>query len=152
MFNINNLKGNNYMKNIHIIVILFFSIIGILFSNEPNITINHIDGDKGEVLFSHEKHQKEFKVEQKEILCVTCHHTEKAQKEIKTCIECHVISGQEKIITDVTAPKVSQKNDEGKVAANSVLYHKICRECHGKVKNNTKGESITACSICHPKK
>jgi len=123
-------------------------------ADKEKITINKIEGKKGEVQFPHKKHATEIKIDGKNIACKRCHHTLAADapkdlKEIKACTECHVKAGAAlKKVGDKEAPAFSNE----KMSQKSVLFHKVCRACHKEHKDQVKDKKIASCKNCHPKK
>ena len=110
---------------------------------------------KGIVVFSHKKHDAEYKIG-----CGECHHDEngkplenlKAGDDVKKCIECHKIAEYIK----GKAAKGLSKEKQREYHANAL--HDNCKACHkkfnkkNKLKSKDKGAAPTTCKACHPKK
>ena len=128
-------------------------------ADKAEITIDHIKGPKGAVVFPHAKHPAEFKqADGKPIVCKTCHHklkvdTPKDPKSVKGCPACHVPEGQaQKEIDGKKAPFFAVKKDNGKIDTKSVIFHKRCRACHKKVaKADPEKKGLPKCKNCHKK-
>ena len=106
---------------------------------------------KGIVMFTHDKHVKEYKAG-----CGECHHDENGKpldqlKEgdaVQNCIECHKIPSERPKGKD--APKLKKKE---RLEYHAEALHYNCKDCHKAFnkKNKTKKAPAT-CSQCHPKK
>jgi len=124
--------------------------------DKKTLKLDLIPGKKGVVTFEHEKHATAHKGPGgKAITCKECHHTEKADspadpKSVKPCTECHVLTGEPKVIDGKKAPILAKKNDKGDdFVPTSVLFHKNCTDCHKKMK--AEGKKIDGCTTCHKK-
>ena len=91
---------------------------------------------KGKVVFSHEKHGKDYAV-----TCAECHHVYEAGKniwkegdEVKKCKDCHVLED-------------TKTADGAKVMKLQNAFHKNCKDCH---KDKDKGP-YKKCEECHAK-
>jgi hypothetical protein len=93
---------------------------------------------KGPVKFTHEKHEKDYK-----IACADCHHVYKDGKNVWTekdpvqkCIECH-----------------DPKKKKGKALKLNSAYHKNCKTCHKNLNKEGKPTGpYKKCLGCHAKK
>ncbi len=100
---------------------------------------------KGPVKFTHEKHNKDFK-----IACTECHHEYKKEGDkkkniwkegdpVKKCGACH----------DPDSKKAKAK----KVLKLQNAYHKNCKNCHKALKKEGKKTGpFKKCNKCHAKK
>jgi len=107
---------------------------------------------KSIVMFSHEKHVKEYKAG-----CGECHHDAEAKPlnalkmgdEVQNCIGCHTKAGR--------APKAkkgeAKLSKKEKMAYHAEAIHLNCISCHKKA-NKASGTKAapTSCAKCHPKK
>lgn len=128
------------------------SLSGLVLAGVPkgkeSITLDQVKGKKGEVVFSHAKHASEYKAGGKAISCKTCHHTGDAPK-AKACSTCHVAEGGKAgTHGGKTAPFVAAKKGD-KFDVKSVVFHKLCLECHKKEK--TADKPLAKCTNCHKK-
>jgi len=107
---------------------------------------------KSIVMFSHEKHAKEYKAG-----CGECHHDAEGKPlsalkmgdEVQNCIACHKKPGR--------APKAKKGEaklpKKEKMAYHAEAIHLNCIACHKKA-NKASGTKAapTSCAKCHPKK
>lgn len=133
------------------LIALFAMLAGMLIADIPaekkEISIDHLEGNKGAVKFDHSKHAMEYKVDGKAIACTECHHTAKSDSDkMVACSECHSKDGTEKTVDGKKAPPLGEKSSSGNVKMSSVLMHDTCRDCHKKVKE----KKISSCKVCHP--
>jgi hypothetical protein len=115
----------------------------------------------GIVIFSHRKHQEEYRTKYPEFYrpgCGECHHDEdnkplanlKEGDDVKNCIECHK---KPEYIQGKKAKRLSKKQRR-EYHANAI--HDNCKGCHRKYNKKFKKTSKTGapytCFSCHPKK
>ena len=100
---------------------------------------------KGPVLFTHDKHHKEYK-----IACNECHHIYEngkniwtEEKKTETCDVCHNEPTVKK--EKSLSPDLQKKNLK-------LAFHNNCRLCHRKLKaEDASIKAPTTCSGCHEK-
>lgn len=117
-------------------------------------TIDKIEGDKGKVEFPHRKHQTDNKLaDGKKIECVNCHHTAKDGAKPQACGTCHVAEGQaQKEHNGKKAPFFATMKSPGKADMKSVIFHKVCLDCHkAQAKADAKFKPLAKCTNCHKK-
>ena len=93
---------------------------------------------KGPVKFTHQKHEKDFK-----IACTECHHVYKDGKnvwkqgdKVEKCSACH-----------------DPNEKKGKAMKLQNAYHKNCKDCHKALKaEDKKTGPFKKCNDCHAKK
>ncbi len=101
---------------------------------------------RGGVAFTHENHEKKYKVE-----CDECHHVYENGKNVwkkgipvSKCEVCHnegTVKGETKL-----SPDVKKKNLK-------LAFHGNCQGCHRKLKReNPESKAPTVCSKCHVRK
>jgi hypothetical protein len=104
---------------------------------------------KGLVVFSHKKHNVDYKVP-----CTDCHHVFKDGKnvwkegdEVQKCEACH---SEAKAPKGKDAPKLSKAETIKKYHYSAI--HENCKGCHKDVKKkNPETTAPTSCKECHPK-
>ena len=124
-------------------------------AKDETVSIDHIDGNKGTVVFNHVKHAEEFKGPGGATpTCRTCHHTLEADApppgtEVKACVACHVKEGGDKVShAGKDARFLATHKGSGRVDQRTVVFHGSCREgCHKPLK--AEGKRIHTCKTCH---
>lgn len=122
-------------------------------NDKKEIIIQKVTGEKGSVTFSHEKHATAYKDDTgQKMSCIKCHHTQTTSDNVMyACDKCHVTEGTpQKEFNGKQSPFLAVLSDNT-YKQNNVLYHKLCLDCHKKVKVNSEGNKITNCKTCHPK-
>lgn len=139
-------KSKTILVTVVLGVILGFSLSALaedVPAGKEVIKIDRIPGKKGAVEFPHAKHASENKIE-----CKKCHHQREGTAAPKNCAECHVKDGEaQKEYKGKKAPFFASAPD-GKVDTGSVIFHKLCKDCH-KGKTNAAGDKIDKCKTCH---
>ena len=102
---------------------------------------------KGIVVFSHKKHNVDYK-----IACTECHHVYKDGKNnwkegdpVQKCEACHSKPKKPKDVKMKKAEKIKEFHYSA--------IHENCKKCHQKIKKkDKKTKAPTKCAGCHPKK
>ena len=107
---------------------------------------------KSIVMFSHKKHNEEYKLG-----CGECHHDAdnkpldnlKIGDDVQNCIECHTKASRPPRAKKGEA-KLSKKE---KMTYHAYAIHVNCKDCHKKFNKKTGTKAApTTCAKCHPKK
>lgn len=113
---------------------------------------------KGIVMFSHKKHNEEYKIG-----CGECHHDAngkalsdlKLGDDVQGCIECHKLPGT--MPAELKKEMKDKKASKKEIAAKEMEYHAEaihanCVDCHKAFKKEHKDSEVpTSCTKCHPK-
>lgn len=111
---------------------------------------------KGIIVFSHKKHNEEYKLD-----CGECHHDDKGAPlklkvgdNVQPCLECHVKTGMPDRKALAGLSPADKKKAELEYHYGAI--HENCQGCHEtynkeKAGDARKGPAPVSCTQCHPK-
>jgi len=121
-------------------------------ASPSTVTLNHLQGKRGPVVFPHQAHVADYKGPGgASITCQQCHHALAADDTAATkCVTCHALPGLPIAMHGGTEPpRYAVEKKPGVFDIKTLVAHRQCFEgCHKQLPA-AKAKPLKRCTACH---